>query len=180
MTKSIRTMAVASILGGVFGTSLIDFAWSVEIHTSAVQTPKIGTPKIDTAKINTQNGTNKINTQTNTQGGTQGQNGGSSTANGLGRVTSFNKPKTPSYPQGVQIHNDGDRSTVTIDGKTLPLDKETEALMKEAESPPPKMWLGNQLVPIKQGNIEKAKALQSEEGSKALQNQNGTKEFRIP
>jgi hypothetical protein len=72
--------------------------------------------------------------------------------------TGTSKPNTPSYPQGVEINSSdgGARATITIDGKTMPLNKESLQLAKEAETLPPKMWLNGKLVPMTKENEEKA------------------------
>jgi hypothetical protein len=60
----------------------------------------------------------------------------------------------PQYPQGVSYNysGSGSRGTVTIDGVTMPISPEAEQLAREAETPPPKMWLNGQLVPITPAN----------------------------
>ncbi len=67
----------------------------------------------------------------------------------------YDKPP-PSYPEGIQWHTNG---TVTIDGKTMPINKAAEKYMRQATTPPPKMWVGNQLVPITPANVKRAQEL---------------------
>jgi len=81
------------------------------------------------------------------------------TSHGTTSINHINKggdKPPPSYPQGIQDHTDG---TVTIDGKTMPLNKAAEKYMRQASTPPPKMWVGNQLVPITPANEKKAQEL---------------------
>ncbi len=75
---------------------------------------------------------------------------------GINHINKRGDKPPPSYPQGIQDHTDG---TVTIDGKTMPLNKTAEKYMRQASTPPPKMWVGNQLVPITPANEKKAQEL---------------------
>ena len=198
MATSLRIMEATVIAGGVLLCVCgMDRAASVEVQSPAVQTPKINPPKVNSPKINT---TNTVKTNTLTKDAGKGQigsavqgktaNGSTSSANGNpssgSAASSGQKPPTggdgvtidgKTYPQGVHYNagGAGDKPTVTIDGKTMPVNEATPALIKEAETPPPKMWLGNQLVQITKQNIQKENELQSEEvEQKSPQHDEGT------
>jgi hypothetical protein len=132
MKMSLRLLRTAIItvgmLGGVFA---IEDAWS----ESAIQvrTPTIHTPTIHT--LTTSTPSSAQDQPTNIHRGTEVKTGAGD--------NSYQQ-----YPQGVTINSGGSKQTVTIDGKTLPLNKATQKLMSEAATPPPKMWLNGQLVPI--------------------------------
>ena len=150
-----RTSTICVLIGMLAALALSANAASAESISVRPVTPtfKFNPPP---PKINPAVTHNAVDTFKQ-KGGTGGHKGGTGGNNVPGR--SFDKVPG-SFPQGVQVHDNG---TVTIDGKTMPLTKTTEKLMREATTPPPKMWVGNQLVPINGENIQKAKELRIEE-----------------
>jgi hypothetical protein len=159
MTISIRPAIIfggvlagvlAGVLGGVYFVDTALGASTVQIHPTTV-TPKVTTvaPKVTAPKVNVTKTGPTTTTTTNTVNAST-----SSTSKMTKSETSLDKSATskPYYPQGVRYNTTPDgKTTVTIDGRTMPLNKNSEALAKEAESPPPKKWQGNQLVPITDG-----------------------------
>jgi hypothetical protein len=163
MTMSIKTLRILIIAGGMLGgVCHVDVALSetVQIHTPTVQihTPTIHAPKTPqihtttTTKINSKviSKTNAANSA-DTANTTDAHTGSSSDSNAGGQ--------SQMPPQGVRFNqpSKNGKITVTIDGKTLPMNKATAQLIKEAETPPPKMWLNGKLVPVTQANMQAAK-----------------------
>jgi hypothetical protein len=172
MTMCIRRLRTAVVISGVLGGCAIEVAWSaslVQIHTPVIRTPTVHTIKTNTLKTNTPNNTSStIEIQSTSSPGSSGATNTESgsrnnSEKGTGPEASYEKGtgsgnNSEKYPQGVHFNNNGasGRPTVTIDGKTMPLNSSTEKLIKEAETPPPKMWLNGQLVPITKANEQKA------------------------
>jgi hypothetical protein len=174
MTMCIRRLRTAVLISGVLGGCVIDVAWSaslVQIHVPVIHTPTVHTLKMNTLKTNTPNNTpsttqpqSTSNPGTSSSGATNTETGtGNSSQKGTGPEANYEKGTGPGnnsekYPQGVHFNDNGasGRPTVTIDGKTMPLNSATAKLIKEAETPPPKMWLNGQLVPITKANEQKA------------------------
>jgi hypothetical protein len=130
-----RWISTFSVLGAASAALALSVpcAGALELHT-----PEIHPPTVHTPTVNTPN--NTTTTTTTTQNHTISNLGKSWSGENFGQK----------YPQGVEFHegNTGASPTVTIDGRTMRVDKGTPKLIEEAEEPPPKMWENGQLVPI--------------------------------
>ena len=165
MTTFIRRLRLAIVFGGgLGGLCFVGAARSaslVQIHAPIIHTPTVHTPK---ANILVTNGIKAEILKTSTSSTTQTQSTGNP---GTGYSPATNKGHgndSDNHPQGVRFNGDADSSkgaTVTIDGKTMPANAPgVKELMKEAETPPPKMWLNGKLVPITPANEQKADVAQ--------------------
>jgi hypothetical protein len=156
--------AIVFVFGGALGgVCFVGVAWSaslVQIHAPIIHLPTVHTPKASTLET----GSLKINTlKTSTPSTNQTQSTNNpGTGTGSSAATNIDKGHgndSDKYPQGVRINENSTGSkgpTVTIDGKTMPYNSTTKELIKEAETPPPKMWLNGKLVPITPANEKKA------------------------
>jgi hypothetical protein len=185
MTLITRTVLAAIIISGSFCSAcFISVAWSaspIQIHAPTIRTPTIRTPTIHTptvvhtTKVNTPSTTgshfsNTIRTRTsNTEPNSTSNNSSSPPSyspNGRAECADCNS-NAPSWPtpQGISYppSSAAGGPTVTIDGRTMPLNGAADAYIKQLEGAhQPLMWVGNQLVPVNAANIEKAEALESQ------------------
>jgi hypothetical protein len=175
MTMSVRTLRISIIVGGILGGCChIDVALSemVQIHTPTVQihTPTIHAPK--TPQIHTTT-TTKINSKVISKTST------TTSADTAGSSNTSSQSQMP--PQGVRFNQSSNgKITVTIDGKTLPMNKATAQLIKEAETPPPKMWLNGKLVPVTQANMKAAKDEEVKEIDSKIDGKSGSTTVKVP
>jgi hypothetical protein len=153
---------------------------TVQIHTPTLHAPKTPqiltttTTKVDSKVISKTNTTNSAYSSSNAGG-----SNASSNPYATGRSNTGGQSQMP--PQGVRYNQSSDgKITVTIDGRTLPMNKATAQLIQEAETPPPKMWLNGNLVPVTQANEKEAKDEKVQEIDSKIDGKDGSTTVKMP